>query len=94
MNMTTEQYLAELKRLGLTPASKQTAAALGVGVRQIMRYAAGHPIPRYVEIILHLYTALSRRERNRALARARQKQSPQPCPQLEVQPSISQPPQQ
>ncbi len=52
--MTRIEYLTALKSLGLKPASKATAAALGVSVRQIMRYAAGHPIPRYVEIILEL----------------------------------------
>ena len=61
--MKTDQYLAALKSLGLTPASKATAAALGVSVRQIMRYNAGHRIPRYVEIILQLYAVLSKRQR-------------------------------
>jgi hypothetical protein len=53
--MTTQQYLAALKKLGLTPASKATAAALGVSVRQIQRYSVGEPIPRYVEMLLQFY---------------------------------------
>ena len=39
--MTTEQYLAALKKLGLTPASKATAKALGLSLRQCQRIAAG-----------------------------------------------------
>lgn len=52
--MTTQQYLAALKKLGLTRASRTTAAALGCSVRQIMRYAAGDPIPQRVEMLLEL----------------------------------------
>jgi hypothetical protein len=52
--MTTKQYLAALKKLGLTPASKATAAALGVSLRQAQYYAAGKPIPETIAIILQL----------------------------------------
>jgi hypothetical protein len=41
--MTNTQYLAALKTLGLTRASKKTAAALGVTVRQCQRYADKGP---------------------------------------------------
>lgn len=43
--MTTREYLASLKNLGLTPASNETAERLGVSKRQAQRYAAGAPIP-------------------------------------------------
>lgn len=52
--MTTKQYLAALKKLGLTVASKDTAAALGLSVRQVQRMAAGGPIPEPIAIILRL----------------------------------------
>lgn len=52
--MTTDEYLAALDALGLTRAGQETAAALGVTVRHIQRYAAGQDIPPYVEIILGL----------------------------------------
>jgi hypothetical protein len=52
--MTTKQYLAALKKLGLSPAGKPTAQALGVSLRQIQYYAAGKPIPEPIAIILRL----------------------------------------
>lgn len=52
--MTTKQYLAALKKLGLKPASKATAEALGVTVRQAQYYKAGAPIPAPIERILTL----------------------------------------
>jgi hypothetical protein len=55
--MTTKQYLAALKRLGLTPAGKATAAAFGVEVRQCQRYAAGTPIPPMLEKLIRMYLA-------------------------------------
>jgi hypothetical protein len=39
--MTTAQYLKALRALGLTPASKATATALGLSLRQAQRIAAG-----------------------------------------------------
>jgi hypothetical protein len=42
--MTTKQYLAALKKLGLQPQAKATAEALGLSVRQLARLAAGAPI--------------------------------------------------
>lgn len=39
--MTTIQYLIALEKLGLKPASKATAEALGLSLRQCMRIAAG-----------------------------------------------------
>jgi hypothetical protein len=52
--LTTDEYLAALDQLGLTPAGQTTAQALGVTVRHVQRYAAGQPIPEYVGIILRL----------------------------------------
>ena len=50
--MTTEQYLRALKRLGLTPAGKATAAALGLSLRQCQRIAAGADVPQTVALLL------------------------------------------
>jgi hypothetical protein len=56
--MTTAQYLAALKTLGLTRASKKTAAALGVTVRQCQRYADGENIPETIALLLKCYLKL------------------------------------
>lgn len=49
--MTPTQYNQALARLGLTPASKATATALGVSVRTSQRYASGEtPIPLKIQI--------------------------------------------
>lgn len=57
--MTTKQYLAALKRLGLAPYGKATAAALGVTVRSLSNYASGdHPIPATVARLLEALEAL------------------------------------
>ena len=54
--MTTKQYLAALAKLGLTPASKRTAAAVGLSLRQCQRIAAEQaPVPESVAILLELY---------------------------------------
>lgn len=54
--MTAKQYHAALKRLGLTPSSKATAAALGLTVRQCQRYAAGdQAVPQTVKLLLDMY---------------------------------------
>lgn len=39
--MSPEAYHQSLSNAGLTPASKATAAALGVSVRMAQRYASG-----------------------------------------------------
>jgi hypothetical protein len=53
--MTTKQYLAALKKLGLTPSGKATAEALGLSLRQCQRVAAGSvPVPEPVAIILRM----------------------------------------
>lgn len=39
--MSPEQYVRALHKLGLTVASKATAKTLGVTVRQSLRYASG-----------------------------------------------------
>lgn len=47
-SMTTKQFLAALDKLDLTPSGAATAGALGVGLRQVQRIAAGDvlvPIP-------------------------------------------------
>lgn len=54
--MTTAEYLAALKKLGMTRASKVTAEALGLSVRQCQRIAAGTaPVPMPVERLLKMY---------------------------------------
>ena len=59
--LTTKSYLAALKKLGLSHASKSTAAALGISLRQCQRIAAGEtPVPAPVAIILRLMISLSR----------------------------------
>jgi hypothetical protein len=54
--MTRKQYLAALHKLGLTPASMETADALGLTVRACQFYAAGQrPIPQPVALLLGMY---------------------------------------
>jgi hypothetical protein len=54
--MTNTQYLAALKKLGLTPSGIDTADALGLSVRQCQRIAAGDsPVPEPVAKLLRLY---------------------------------------
>jgi hypothetical protein len=53
--MTTKQYLAALKKLGLTPSGKATVAALGLSLRQVQRIAAGAPVPGAVALLLAMY---------------------------------------
>ena len=54
--MTRNQYLAALAELGLTPASNETAAALGLTVRACQFYAAGdRPIPKPIALLLAMY---------------------------------------
>lgn len=53
--MTNKQYLAALKKLGLTPSGKATAAALGLSLRQCQRIAAGNPVPPQLEKLLTMY---------------------------------------
>lgn len=69
--LTTDEYLAALERLGLTRAGQETAAALGVTVRHVQRYAAGQPVPPYVAIILGLMLAAQgRKNKSRKMQRA------------------------
>ena len=63
--MTTKQYLAALKHLGLSTYGKATAEALGVTVRQLGRYASGeNAIPdtlaRLLEALIKLQANLKR----------------------------------
>ena len=54
--MTKQQYLAALKRLGLTPAGQETARRLGLTLRQCQNYAAGDcPVPRPIALLLGMY---------------------------------------
>lgn len=54
--MTTRQYLKVLDTLGLTVAGKQTAKALGLGLRHCQRIAAGDVrVPPPVELLLGMY---------------------------------------
>jgi hypothetical protein len=55
--MTTKQYLAALKKLGLTPSGKATAAALGLSLRQCQRLAGGAAIPEGTAKLLLMYLA-------------------------------------
>lgn len=51
--MTTTQYLAALKQLGLSPHGIKTREALGdYSARQLARFAAGGPIPKTLELLL------------------------------------------
>jgi len=54
--MTITDYLKSLAKLDLTPASKQTAAALGLSLRQCQRIAAGDcAVPEPVAKLLACY---------------------------------------
>jgi hypothetical protein len=54
--MTTQDYLKALDALGLSPASKRTAQALGVGLTTIQKYASGaRTIPGPVVRLLAMY---------------------------------------
>lgn len=54
--MTTEAYLAALAELSLKPASKETARALGLSVRQIQNISAGRArVPGPVALLLAMY---------------------------------------
>lgn len=56
--MTTRQYLAALRSLGLLPASKRTAELLGLSLPSIQRIAAGRQdVPRPVELLIEMYLA-------------------------------------
>lgn len=56
--MTQQQYLAALRKLGLSPASKRTAAMLGLSVRQIQRLADGsQEVPATVALLIGMYRA-------------------------------------
>lgn len=53
--MTTPQYLAAIKRLGLTPAAQKTARVLGLSIRQLIRISNGDsPVPTPVAKLLFM----------------------------------------
>lgn len=54
--MTTKQYLAALKKLGLGTHSNITRTRLGVSQRQLAYMASGEaPIPEPVGLLLEMY---------------------------------------
>lgn len=54
--MTTLQYLAALKKLGLTRGGKQTAAALGISMSTLIRLSVGKQKPSHtIELLLAMY---------------------------------------
>ena len=54
--MTTAQYLAALRKLGLAPYGKATCEALGLRPRQIARLASGESdVTATVEKLLRMY---------------------------------------
>lgn len=54
--MTKTQYLKTLKELDLTPAGAQTAAVLGLSLRQCQRIAAGTSgVPETLALLLAMY---------------------------------------
>lgn len=54
--MTTRQYLAALRSLDLGPASKRTAAMLGLSLASIKRIAAGQQdVPPAVARLIAMY---------------------------------------
>lgn len=54
--MTTQDYLAALAACNLSPASRETARALGLSVRQIQKIAAGRAkVPGPVVMLLAMY---------------------------------------
>jgi hypothetical protein len=54
--MSAQTFQRTLKKLGLGVASQRTAAALGVGIRQCQRLAAGEqPVPPPLERLLKMY---------------------------------------
>jgi len=54
--LTANQYLAALRRLGLTPASQKTADLLGLTVRQCQKIKDGQsPVTGQLERLLSMY---------------------------------------
>lgn len=54
--MTKSAYLKALAKLNLTPASRATAAALGLSLPSIQRIAAGRQaVPPTVALLLAMY---------------------------------------
>jgi hypothetical protein len=56
--MTSKQYVAALKKLGLTHASQEAANVLGITRRQSQRLADGErpvskPIEKLLELLVH-----------------------------------------
>ena len=54
--MNHKQYLAALKRLGLSPTGKATQAALGVGKQPLLRLSSGkQAVSKTVALLLAMY---------------------------------------
>jgi hypothetical protein len=72
--MLSVEYREALKKLGLTPDSKTTAAVLGLSVRQCQRLGAGHSkhgkVPPTVERLLLALLAHAPRTRRRLMRQA------------------------
>ena len=65
--MTTVEYLAALRQLGLPPYAQRTAEALGKSSATLASYARGlRRIPPVVERLLHVMLAEQRRRFPRA----------------------------
>jgi hypothetical protein len=52
--MTNRQYVAALKKLGLTHASQETANVLGITRLSSQRYAVDRPVPEPIAKLLEL----------------------------------------
>jgi hypothetical protein len=60
--MTPRQFVIALEKLGMTPGSKRAAAALGVTIRQNLRYASGETkVPATVIRLLECLLEVAKR---------------------------------
>lgn len=58
--MTTNQYLAAIHKLGMTPSGQQTAETLGLSLRQCQRIASGESaVPGPAAKLLRLMVRLN-----------------------------------
>jgi hypothetical protein len=54
--METDEFVSSLRRLGLKRASKHTAEALGISLRNLQRLVAGHvPVPNTLALLVIAY---------------------------------------
>ena len=53
--MSARKFRTTLDELGLTVASQRTSRLLGIGIRQVQRFAVGEqPVPPPVELLLQM----------------------------------------